>query len=188
MPPKSRYCREEVLEEALNLVREKGIEAVTARKLAERLNSSPKVLFGIFESMEELRKDLLEYVGDFQRRYQENYIGSSSYPPYKSIGMAYILFAANEPQLFRCLYMRDRSSENKEGDWESIEPCVKMLAQNLGISPEDARRFQVEMWVYVHGIAAIMATSYEDWNEEQISRLLTDAYEGLKQRFTGGKQ
>ena len=43
--------------------------------------------------------------------------------------------------------------------------------------------FHLEMWVYVHGIAAMIATDYLDWDEELISRMLTDAYEGMKERY-----
>jgi hypothetical protein len=39
------------------------------------------------------------------------------------------------------------------------------------------------MWLFVHGIATMQATSYENWDTELISRALTDSYMGLKHRF-----
>ena len=39
------------------------------------------------------------------------------------------------------------------------------------------------MCIYVHGIAAMIATSYLDWDEQFASDVLTDAYEGIKCRF-----
>ena len=39
------------------------------------------------------------------------------------------------------------------------------------------------MWIYVHGIATMLATSFLDWDEAFISRSLTDAYLGLTSRF-----
>ena len=38
---------------------------------------------------------------------------ATNYPPYKAMGMGYIRFAAEERELFRLLFMRDRSGEEK---------------------------------------------------------------------------
>lgn len=54
-------------------------------------------------------------------------------------------------------------------------------------SEDEAYLFHLEMWLYVHGIATMIATSYLDWDDEFISRVLTDAYMGLKYRYTEGK-
>ena len=43
--------------------------------------------------------------------------------------------------------------------------------------------FHLEMWIYVHGIAVMLATSYLEWQEDFISQVLTDAYSGLKYRY-----
>ena len=48
MPRKNRFTREEILASALDLTREKGIAAVTARGLGERLGTSSKPVFGQF--------------------------------------------------------------------------------------------------------------------------------------------
>ena len=38
------------------------------------------------------------------------------------------------------------------------------------------------MWVIVHGIAALYVTEYLDWDEELVSMMLTDGYNGLRMR------
>ena len=65
---------------------------------------------------------------------------------------------------------------------------MQLIQQNLGISEDEAYLFHLEMWLYVHGIATMIATSYLDWDDEFISRVLTDAYMGLKYRYNGGKR
>lgn len=64
---------------------------------------------------------------------------------------------------------------------------MQLIQQNLGISEDEAYLFHLEMWLYVHGIATMIATSYLDWDDEFISRVLTDAYMGLKYHYTEGK-
>ena len=43
--------------------------------------------------------------------------------------------------------------------------------------------FHLEMWIYVHGIASMAATSFLDWDTELISASLTDVYLGVLARF-----
>ena len=63
------------------------------------------------------------------------------------------------------------------------EDLLRILSANTGMSEDEAYFFHLEMWVYVHGIATMIATDYLDWDEELISRMLTDAYEGMKERY-----
>lgn len=57
------------------------------------------------------------------------------------------------------------------------------MKKNTGLDKEDAYLFHIEMWLYVHGIATMIATSYLDWDIEFISKALTDGYIGLKYRY-----
>ena len=99
--------------------------------------------------------------------------------------MAYIRFAREEKELFKLLFMRDRSAENTADSGDELKEIVKLLMKNLKISEEKARMFHLEMWIYVHGIAVMLATSYLEWQDDFISQVLTDAYSGLKYRYCG---
>ena len=83
------------------------------------------------------------------------------------------------------LFMRDRSEEcaDAERDRAENEPFVRIIAQNLGLSVEEAYRFHLEMWVFVHGIASMIVTGYLVWDDAAVSDALTDAYMGLRNRF-----
>ncbi len=60
--------------------------------------------------------------------------------------------------------------------------------KNLTLSEDEAYLFHLESWLFVHGIAAMLATSYLNWDTDFISRALTDAYQGLKHRFTNKEE
>ena len=98
--------------------------------------------------------------------------------------MAYIRFAKEEKELFKLLFMRDRSGERIEDEREELRPIIEIIMKNLGISEDEAYILHLEMWLYVHGIATMVATSYLDWDMEFISRSVSDAYSGLKQLYT----
>lgn len=187
MPPKFKFTKDQIIAAALDLTRKSGISALTARALASELGSSAKPIFGLFQNMEEVRQEVIKAAGHlYQSRLQEDMAGGQ-YPPYKASGMSYIRFAKEERELFQLLFMRDRSGEARQ-DGEEITDLVALIAKNTGLSEEDAYLFHLEMWVYVHGIATMIATSYLEWDMEMVSGMLSDVYFGLKYRYSCEKK
>ena len=182
MPPKCRFTREQIIQAALELTAEKGIGALTARSLAQRLGSSAKPIFGLFTNMEEVQQEVLKAADQRYGQSIAQAMEAGKYPPYKASGMAYIAFAQQEKPLFRLLFMRDRTNEEKAAG-EELEALLSLIRQNMGLSREEAYRFHMEMWIYVHGIATMIATAYLEWDLDFISAALTDAYQGLRLRF-----
>ena len=96
--------------------------------------------------------------------------------------MAYIGFAKEETELFKLLFMRERAND-EASDAELLEPMIEILTQSLGITKEKALLFHLEMWIFVHGIATMIATDYLQWNTENISNMMSDVYNGLKLHY-----
>lgn len=184
MPPKFKFTREEIIAAALNITRKKGMEGLTARSLAAQLGSSAKPIFGLFQNMEEVQQEVLIAANKQYHYFLQVDMAEGKYPPYKASGIAYIRFAKEERELFKLLFMRDRSRESKEENRDEIRPLLEIIMKNLGIDEEEAYLFHLEMWMYVHGIATMVATSYLEWDTDFIDRALTDAYIGLKYRYT----
>ena len=185
MPPRYKFSKEEIVSAAFQLARENGLESVTARAVAAKLNASSKVIFGSFENMEELQKEVIKKAEKFSWDYMLSSMDEGKYPAYKATGMAYIEFSQKEKNLFELLYMRKRS-RNQETDEENrrnCQPVVKLIQENTGLDEENAYLLHLDMWIFVHGIAVMIATSYLKWDEAFISKALTDCYFGLKHRF-----
>mgnify|MGYP004508851341 FL=1 len=182
MPPKCRFTREEIIQAALDLTAEKGIGALTARGLAQRLGSSAKPIFGLFANMEEVQQEVVKAANLRYQEYLRQDMSAGRYPPYKASGMAYIRFAREQKELFKLLFMRDRTHEEKAAG-DELEALLGLIQKNMGLSRDDAYRFHLEMWIYVHGIATMIATAYLEWDMDFISAALTDAYQGLRLRF-----
>ena len=169
MPPKFRFTREEIVHAALALTAEGGAKAVTARALAAKLGSSAKPIFGLFENMEELQRAEMT---------------KGEYAPYKASGMAYIRFARDERELFKLLFMRERSREEQlSATNDDVKPLLQLISKNTGMTEAEAARFHTEMWLFVHGIATMIATSFLDWSDEDVSRALTDVYGAMTRRW-----
>lgn len=188
MPPKMKFTREEIIAAAMEITREQGLAAVTARGLGARLGTSPKPIFGLFQGMEEVQQEVLKAAEALYQSYLREDMAKGKYPPYKASGMSYIRFAKEQRELFKLLFMRDRSRETVEHSAEEFEPLLTLIQNNTGISRDSAAMLHLEMWFFVHGIATMIATSYSDWDEALISRALTDGYLGILERYREEKE
>ena len=100
--------------------------------------------------------------------------------------MAYVRLAIEESNVFKLLFMRDRSNESKGKNMQYFN-AVSVVKEQTGYSTEIAERMHFEMWVFVHGFASMLATGYVELDIITVSELITDAYEGIKRRFLDGQ-
>ena len=181
MPPKVKISKEEIVHAAVEIVRANGIQAVNARILAAALNCSTQPVFSNFATMEELQQAVISaayhhYLGFIRRE-----VESGQYPRYKAFGMAYIRFAKEEKELFKLLFMRDRGGEALAPS-PDFQESVEMIMEANGVTEETARLMHLELWIWVHGIGTMLATSFLHLEWEQISEMLTDIYQGIRAR------
>ena len=102
MPPKVKFSKEAIIGTALQLVREQGMASLTARALAEKLGATPRVIFGQFANMAELQAEVIGAAEMVVVEYIRKALEDEK--PFRSVGVAYILFASKEPQLFQLLF------------------------------------------------------------------------------------
>ncbi len=181
MPPRVKITKEEIINTAVSVVRKSGAQALNARTVAAALNCSTQPIFSNFETMEELQKAVISsayelYLGFLKREYE-----SGKYPAYKSYGMAYIRFAMEEKELFKLLFMRDRSGEDTSTS-PDFEEAEQMIIKANGVSPEKARMIHLEVWTCVHGIGVMIATSFLPLEWALIDDMLSDVYLGIRAR------
>ena len=182
MPPKIKVTKEDIINTAVDIVRKNGAEAINARTVASVLNCSTQPVFSNFATMEELRLAVVEKADALCQEYMQREVENGEYPAYKANGMAYIRFAREEKELFKLLYMRDRTKEHIPEETEQTDMMEALIHNNTGLSGLDAKLFHLEMWAYVHGIATMFATRFFDLDWELVSKMLTDCYQGLKKQ------
>ena len=183
MAPKIKITKEAIVTVAVDIVRENGSDALNARSLASALRCSTQPIFSNFSSMEELQNAVIAKAEELSREYIERETERSVYPSYKASGMAYIRFAKEEPELFRLLYMRDRTKEAIPAETDLGNQMETMVRNNTGLKGDRVKLFHFEMWAFVHGIATMLATDYLPVTWDLVSTMLTDVYQGLKKRY-----
>ena len=182
MPPKVKITKQEIVAATLSLLREQGEQAMNARSIAAAIGCSTQPIFSNFDSLDDLQKAVYAAAYDHYYGFLTREMESGQYPPYKAFGMAYIRFAKEEKQLFRVLFMCDRKGQDllPSSDYSQ---SVDMIMKANGISKEEAERWHLEMWCFVHGIGTILATSYLSLDPELISSMLSDDYHGLRAKY-----
>lgn len=181
MPPKVKITKEDIIKTTIELVKANGVQAINARAIAASLHCSTQPVFSNFRTMEELEKATLTAAYEIYLDFIKKEVESGKYPQYKSFGMAYIRFAKEERELFKLLFMRDRTEEDMS-ESPDFEESVQMIMKANGVALEKARLMHLEMWTCVHGIGAMLATSFLSLEWEMISDMLTDVYQGIRAR------
>lgn len=179
MPPKAKFTKEEIVKAALELVRTEGQEALTARALGERLGSSARPVFTVFQSMEEVQQEVVAAARRLYAQYVEQGLCQTEMPAFKGAGMQYIRFAIQEPKLFRLLFMAEYPQ--KPGVQEVlpvIEEHYSQILQSVqschSLEAPAAEWLYRHLWVYTHGIAVLCATKMCRFTAEEIGRMLTE--------------
>jgi AcrR family transcriptional regulator len=181
MPPKVKIQKSDILQTALALVREQGANAINARAIAAALGCSTQPVFSNFATMEELHQAVAEKAQLLYQEYTDREMASQEHPAYKASGMAYIRFAKEERELFKLLFMRDRTGAEISVS-PDFEESVHMIMEANGVTRETASRMHLEVWTCVHGIGTMLATSFLSLTWELISDMLTDVYQGIRAR------
>ena len=175
MPPTVRFNRDAVLNAAFELIRREGPAAFNARAVARELGGSTQPIFRLFESMEELYQTVIIMVRDsFCADMHQRMDGAAN--PYLALTKGYLLFARQEPQLFKLLFMRDRVSDGfyiQEVD--NYDVLHERIASSMHISLEQAKALHFRTWIYTHGLAVTLATKYIPClSDEEIDDLLNE--------------
>ncbi len=183
MPPKIKITRDDIVDTAVRIVRESGEQALNARTVASYLQCSTQPIFSNFATMDALRLAVVAEADALCNAYIDREVKSGKFPAYKASGMAYIRFAREESELFKLLYMRDRSRESTDQAPDINGQMESIIRDATGLDKDTALRFHFEMWAFVHGIATMLATGFLDPDPTIISQMLTDAYLGLKKQY-----
>ncbi len=180
MPPKAKFTRDEIIDAAVDIIRDSSIEAITAQELGRRMGSSSRPMFTWFNTLEELRAAAKERARSIYNEYAER--GLAMTPAFKGFAMEYVRFAGEEPSLFRLLFMRRGEPMNllefldREGH---LQPIRETIMETFHLDRAQADWLYENMWLYAHGIAALCASEVVQMTETEISEKLGTLCRGL---------
>ena len=97
------------------------------------------------------------------------------------IGLNYIRFAVEEPQLFRFLFQSGYAEEKsllEMIDSEELIPVLAAMQEGAGLSMEKTRQVFLTVALFAHGYASIIANNGLEYDEDLIAEHLERAWNG----------
>lgn len=198
-PPKAKFTRDEIIEKALDIVHTEGIDRLTSRELGAQLGSSARPIFTVFESMDEVKLEVIRHARELYRQYVDR--GLKARLAFQGVGVAYITFALEEPKLFQLLFMNAQTTKDDAGEAVSVnvsqilpliddsyEKILRSVQEPYGLDRQTADRLYQHLWIYTHGIAAMCATRLCNYTMEQMKEMMKEVFDGLLFRIKNEQQ
>lgn len=180
MPPKPRITKEMVIEAAFAVAREAGWESINARTVSKKLNCSTQPVMYHFATIEELKAAAFERADAFHTAYLLDASGNEA-EIMLGIGLNYIRFAVEEPNLFRFLFQSGYaggSSLLEMINSEELMPVLSAMQQGMKLDLEQTKEVFITLAMLVHGYASILLNNSLAFDEKLIAKHLKRAYTG----------
>ena len=175
MSPKDGYhhgdLRRALLDDALAVIREKGIGGLSLRAVAARAGVSHAAPYHHFKDKAALVDALAGEAGELLDERMAAALDATGPDPRQrllALGMAYVAFAVEQPEYYAAFTVSPRTAPETGGDAEAtargVNAWSRLLAavaacQTAGaLPPGDTAVFGAYFWSLVHGLAELWRT------------------------------
>lgn len=180
MPPEAKITKDMVISAAFEVVRESGAETINARSVAKKLNCSTQPVMYHFATIEELKIAVYEKLDWYHTEYLMN-IEKEQDDVMLGIGLNYIRFAVEEPNLFRFLFQSGFATKKsllEMIDSEELAPIIFAMQEAMNMNIDQTKDVFVILALVVHGYASILANNALEYDEKIVKLHLERAYAG----------
>jgi AcrR family transcriptional regulator len=156
--------RELIIGASTDLIRESGLEGLSAREIARRIDYSPGTIYNSFENLDEvvltiegrLLDSLLDSLAELPQEGDDR-------AQVQSIARRYLEFVADNPKLWNLLVEHNLPAARMVPEWyrQKLEALMKTVERALlplakeGTRDEELARSARVLWAGVHGIASL---------------------------------
>ncbi len=179
-PRERRYqrTRQAILDEAARIVKERGIDGLSMREIARRIDYSAAGLYEYFDSKE----DIIVHVCIEAERRLTAYLQATNpdLPPHRrlvELGMGYLRFAKENPDLFLLQFtfvpqgpqeLNIPEAELGQGSFGILLQCVQQGIEcgDFFAGPIGAEGLAYSCWSLVHGMAMLQLTALIGMNRD----------------------
>lgn len=172
MAPKNKFTRDEMVEAALRVVRAKGIDGLTAKTLADELGTSTQPVFTAFGSMDAVRREVYAAAVRVYDGYTNTELKEKI--PFFGVGMQYVRFAREEPELYRLLFLTRTQEYSAIKSMEHLRELVRpTLVKIYHITAAEADIYFRDLWFVVHSLSTLIVTGDCSYSDGEIAQILT---------------
>lgn len=189
--PKVKFDKQIILLKSKEYIDQHGINAISVRNLANYIGCSTQPIFHLYKNSKELMRDVYAII---EQSYEE-FVGkimNETEIPFLGMGLGYIQFAKEHPNLFYVLFMDTYYEKESLLDFfknEESNEAIEGMSIQIGLSKENCRLLLRDIWLLTHGIATMIYTKQVDYQEKEVREILFQGFYGfisiLKEKENG---
>jgi AcrR family transcriptional regulator len=175
MPPKVIFNKAQIIDSSLKIVKEKGFKQLSAREVAKELISSTRPVYENFQSMDELKKTVLQKIVDILYEYVTRQYTKNAF---LNTGVGYVLYARDHREFFKVIFLEDSDASGiidemlKKLDKE----IVKKVPELKKLSHTERKDLLRKGWIYTHGFAVmVFSGNIKNNHDTYIIKMLSEA-------------
>ncbi|MEM6749853.1 MAG: TetR/AcrR family transcriptional regulator [Planctomycetota bacterium] len=178
--------RDLIIDAALELLYERGHDAVTVRRVAQRVGVGAMTLYTYFDGQDQLRRAMVrrgfEMLGSGCQDAGETLLDQTG--SWMGGAMNYLRFAMERPRLYELMFNTQLPPEDADLIEAGFQPLLAKVRQQLTLmgwpeaqTPKEARRRAGRYWLALHGLAMIAASGRLSVLEGGLEQVLGDLLE-----------
>ena len=178
--PKQRITKEMILDIAFKFARKKGFDKVVLKNIADEIGCSVQPIYSYYKNMDDLRGFVYQEAMKFYQSFIYSRVDGDNL--LESMGKANVLFAKEETNLFKLLFLNKINGLNSFSDiyeWMGDKQATKQLSEKLSLSEEKVKDVYIMLIIFTHGVATMIATGGADISDEESSAMLEKAYKAF---------
>lgn len=176
MAPKVKFTREQIIDAAFEIAQTEGIDAITMRKIAKKMNSSVAPIYVNFKDVNELNEALMERIISTSLQFLKE---ENSVNPLIKMGKACLRFAMEYSVIFRDLVAKN--GKYMQGyDVKMMPTLVEEMqkdAELKGLPVYELKKIILKVIIFQLGLSIMAANSLlpEEFNKQDMMDILSSA-------------
>jgi len=160
-----------IVEAARDILSAEGLEALSMRAIAERIEYSPATIYLYFKDKDELIREVVQQGMERMSRGAQAEVtaagpAATALEQYAAMGRAYARFAIDNPAYFRVIFELPATADfecpepeedgagNSDGLVNVVAAIERAMAEG-SVAPGDARRTALIGWGLIHGLTSL---------------------------------
>lgn len=182
MPPTAVITEEKILKAALEIVRVQGLEYLTARNIAQKLNCSTQPVYRIYDNMDEVKDRVYGMAVSLMRDQIFSHQDDQNSPAL-NMAIGFLHFAKQERYIFQFVYLSgyksfDLSHEVFMGDTLSMKSMLHSK-RFRAIDENKQKNIFIKISIYLIGIGTMINSGTLKMDFHETIEMVKEMYEAL---------
>lgn len=180
MPPKREHNADDIINAALEVVREQGFEKLSTRTIAEKLHSSTMPIYYSGITMPDIEKEIVTKAWAVLEEYRTKVRTGDRV---RDLIIGFVMFSKEEKNLFKCFRSEKLNAVNIINAEKLFRKDMELIKDHnilKKLPPEQAMDVLIQGWIFANGIALLVNSPIKNAitsldSEESIIKFVKDA-------------